>query len=61
MEYTLILIDNVDTPRCSKHINIVIDLQNSILKELLLSSNEGDLTHGTIENISKTFKFHRES
>ena len=62
MEYPLILIDNVDTPRPSKRINIGIELRNAILKQLLEAANEGvNLPRGTIATISKTFKVHRET
>ena len=61
MEYPLILIDKVDTPRPSKRINIVIELRNSILKQLLEAENEGNLARGTISNVSKTFKIKRET
>ena len=44
MEYPLILIDKVDTPRSSKCINIGIELRNAILKQLLEAANEGGLT-----------------
>ena len=44
MEYPLILIDKVDTPRTSKRTNIGIELRNSILKRLLEEENEGGLT-----------------
>ena len=44
MEYPLILKDKVDTPSSSKFINIVIELRNSILKQLLEAENEGGLT-----------------
>ena len=44
MEYPLILIDKVDTPRSSKRINIGIELRNAILKRLLEAENEGGLT-----------------
>ena len=44
MEYPLILIDKVDTPRPSKRTNIGIELRNAILKQLLEATNEGELT-----------------
>ena len=45
MEYPLILIDKVDTPRPSKRINIGIELRNAILKQLLEAANEGGTYH----------------
>ena len=61
MDYPLILIDKVDTPCSSNRINIVIELRNSILKQLLEEENEGDLPRGTIATISETFKVHMET
>ena len=61
MEYPLILIDNMDTPRNSKRINIGIQLLNDILKQLLEAENEGNLPRVTVSNVSQRFKIHRKT
>ena len=53
MEYPLILIDKVDTPRPSKRTNIGIELRNSILKQLLEAANEGGTYHVAISQPSR--------
>ncbi len=61
IQYPIILIDNLDTSHPSKRVNIGIELRNDILKELLSASNESDLPHVTITNLSKTFKCHHNT
>ena len=59
MEYPIILIDNSDTPRPSKRVNVGIEIRNSILKALLSAENNGNLPRGTCTSVAKQFHCHR--
>ena len=59
MEYPIILIDNSDTPRPCKRVDVGIEIRQSILKALLSAEINGNLPRGTWSSVAKQFHCHR--